>query len=98
MSPELIESVPRFLSDNGMNIALRGGEYVPEDTEKLEGTLSAVRGRCRFYAETLRKEHDNEECWQQMTQLGYNIIMGNKPYEFIRFLCRKQGFAYSWRF
>lgn len=98
MSPERIKSVPRFLEANGMNPALRGGEYLPEERDKLEPSVSAVRGKCRFYAETLRKEHDNEQCWSDMAGFGYNMIMGNKPYEFIKFLCRTQGFACSWRF
>ena len=98
MSAELIDSVPVFLSEHGMNPALRGGEYFPEDTEKLSGVLSKVRGNCRFYAETLKKEHDNEACWEDMRRLGYNIIMGNKPYEFIKYICKIENYKYTWRF
>ncbi|MBQ7247219.1 MAG: glycerophosphodiester phosphodiesterase family protein [Lachnospiraceae bacterium] len=97
MSPELIARVPGYLREHDMPMALRGGEYLPEEREALEDAVAGTRGRCRFYAETLRREHDNEACWQDMLDYGYNIIMGNKPYEFIKFLCRVHGYDFSWR-
>lgn len=89
MAPEKIHKAMQQLGEYGMPKALRGGEYVPEEVEQLEPTMAQVRGKYRIYAETLRKPHDNEEHWTQMADLQYNIIMGNRIYDLLRFVARR---------
>lgn len=85
MDAEGIREAVAFLAEHHMPPALRGGEYNPEDREALEPVISPLRGNHRIYAETLRASHDNREHWEQMTDIGYNIIMGNRIYELLRF-------------
>lgn len=89
MDTEGICSAVAFLAEHKMPPALRGGEYNPEDREALSPTISPLKGNHRIYAETLRAVHDNREHWEQMLEIGYNIIMGNRIYELLRFTKEK---------
>ena len=89
MAPEKMIKAMEFLTKHDMTKALRGGEYVPDEVEALEPTISKVRSHYRIYAETLKKEHDNEEHWEQMQRLGYGIIMGNNIYNLIKFISKR---------
>ncbi len=73
-----------FLKEHGMTRALRCGEYFPEQREKLCEVMSELKGNFRVYAETLRDVHDNHEHWEQMLDIGYNIIMGNRIYDVLK--------------
>ena len=87
-NPQKMIRAMESLTKYEMTRALRSGEYVPEDVASLESVMSGVRGRYRIYAETLRKEHDNECHWRQMNQLGNGIIMGNSIYNLIQFIAK----------
>ena len=83
-----IEKIGRavpFLAEHGMLCALRCGEYVPEEGETMDPVIAPLKGNYRIYAETLRRVHDDSAHWKQMVESGYNIIMGNQIYEFLRF-------------
>jgi len=86
MSETKMQTVPVFLREHDMPPALRGGEYWPEQREKLEPYVSSLKGNHRIYAETLRGVHDNREHWEQMLEIGYNIIMGNKIYDVLKMI------------
>jgi len=86
MSPKKMQTVPAILKENGLAPVLRGGEYLPEEREALSPYLAPLKGTHRIYAETLRAIHDNEAHWQEMTSLGYNVIMGNKIYALLAFI------------
>lgn len=85
MDPEGIAAAVKFLAEHDMPPALRGGEYIPEEREAFDPVISPLKGNHRFYAETLRGIHDNREHWEQMVEIGYNIIMGNRIYEILKF-------------
>ena len=78
-----------FLSEHGMTPALRCGEYFPEQREGLSAVMADLRGNFRIYAETLRDIHDDREHWEQMVDIGYNIIMGNRIYDILSFAKEK---------
>ena len=85
---KIAQAVP-FLAEHGMTPAIRGGEYLPEERELHDPVISPLKGNHRIYAETLRRDHDHRECWEQMVEIGYNIIMGNRIYELLRFTKEK---------
>lgn len=85
MAPDLIKEAVAFLAEHQMPPVLRGGEFKPEEKEMLAPIVDPLKGNHRFYAETLRAVHDNPDHWQQMVDIGYNIIMGNRIYELLAF-------------
>ncbi len=89
MAADKIATATVFLTEHKMPPALRGGEYNPEEREELEPVISPLKGEYRIYAETLCAAHDNREHWVQMLDIGYNIIMGNRIYELLRFTKEK---------
>lgn len=84
MVPEKMAQAKNFLEEHNMPPVLRGGEFLSEEKQQMEAALLPLKGSCRIYAETLRKEHDNVECWQEMAQMGCNIIMGNRIYDLLK--------------
>ena len=86
MSYEKIEQVKAFLDSHGMPPVLRGGEFLAEERTKMQKILLPQKGKCRIYAETLRREHDTRECWQEMAETGCNIIMGNRIYDLLEWV------------
>ncbi len=88
MSAQMMEQAKSFLDEHFMPPVLRGGEYLSEDSAKMAQILLPQKGKSRIYVETLRREHDNEKCWQEMAQFGGNIIMGNRIYDLLK--CVKQ--------
>lgn len=91
MEVERIERAVRFVQEQGIAPILRSGEFDPENTAVNGFLRERIGGSYRFYAESLREGHDNEENWRQMAANGCNILMGNRNYELIDFVRRYNG-------
>ena len=61
----------------------RNVDFSPEDVEKLKPIISELSKTHRIYAESMGKYRDNPETWQSMLDMGYNVFMGNKLYDFL---------------
>lgn len=72
-----------FLKIHNMPPILRGGYHNLEDVEKLKPIISELSKTHRIYAESMGKYRDNPETWQSMLDMGYNVFMGNKLYDFL---------------
>ena len=84
-----MRTAAEFLREHGMTPALRCGEYFPEQREGLAQIMSELKGEFRVYAETLRAVHDDVDHWGQMVEIGYNIIMGNRIYDILKYTKEK---------
>lgn len=85
---ERTEEAVRLIGEQGLAPILRSGEFDPENGAFHAFLWEKIKGNYRFYAESLRAEHDNEENWRQMAEAGCNILMGNRNYELIDFVRR----------
>lgn len=85
---ERTEKAVRFIGEQELAPILRSGEFDSENEAFNAFLREKIKGRYRFYAESLRAEHDNEENWRQMAEAGCNILMGNRNYELIDFVRR----------
>ena len=54
-----------------------------EDVEKLKPIISELSKTHRIYAESMGKYRDNPETRQSMLDMGYNVFMGNRLYDFL---------------
>lgn len=86
---ERVENAVEYLKENGMPPLLRCGGYKPEEDENHALILADVKATHRLYGETLVDANDHRENWQRMTELGYNIIMGNNIYAMVEFVKEK---------
>lgn len=83
-SVEKLYEASAFLKAHHMPPILRGGYHNLEDVEKLKPVISQLSKTHRIYAESMGVKRDFPETWQSMLDMGYNVFMGNKLYEFLR--------------
>ncbi|MBQ8341818.1 MAG: glycerophosphodiester phosphodiesterase family protein [Clostridia bacterium] len=91
MDVERTEKGMRFVQEGGLAPILRSGEFDPKNETFNAFLRERVKGKYRFYAESLHAGHDNEENWRQMADAGCNILMGNRNYDLIDFVRRYNG-------
>ena len=91
MDAEQTERAIGFVREQGIAPILRSGEFDPENASFNSFLRERIKGSYRFYAESLRAAHDNEENWRKMADAGCNILMGNRNYELIDFVRRYNG-------
>lgn len=83
-SVEKLYEASAFLKMHSMPPILRGGYHNLEDVEKLKPIISELSKTHRIYAESMGGKRDNPVTWQSMLDMGYNIFMGNKLYDFLK--------------
>lgn len=76
--------VMEFLKAHDMPPILRGTYHNIEDVERITPFVESIRKDHRIYSESMGRYRDNPDTWQSMLDMGYNIFMGNKLYEFMK--------------
>ena len=83
-SVEKLYYASAFLKAHHMPPILRGGYHNLEDVEKLKPIISQLSKTHRIYAESMGSKRDFPETWESMLEMGYNVFMGNKLYDFLQ--------------
>ncbi len=72
------------LLENQLPLNLRGVEF---DPAAPDGYFARVSGSgAKWYAETLKADHDHEAAWQALYEMGCGYLMGNKVYDQLDFM------------
>lgn len=86
VTPDTIAQVTADIEANDFPKAIRCGEYKPDDAAFAAAYLPYA-GQYRMFFETLERNNDNRQVWQQMDEQGFNIIMSNvDPYGLTQYI------------
>ena len=62
---------------------LRSSYHNLAQVEKLRPLAEKFTKDHRVYSESMGRDRDNPATWESMLEMGYNIFMGNKLYDFL---------------
>ena len=84
-----VATIAKNVQRYGLPMVLRLHEFSPGDAEYADAFAPYV-GKFRMYCETLQSANDNAEVWQEMADMGMNLIMSNDdPYLLCQFVAQR---------
>lgn len=75
--------VAEFLKAHHMPPILRSSYHNLDQVEKQRPLAEKFTRTHRIYTESMGRDRDNPATWESMLEMGYNIFMGNKLYDFL---------------